>query len=500
MVTLSPEARKALAKVNTLYDGLHRRRTEIERFEAYFAGKHPLAYATNEWRNLHQDRYRNFSDNWCGVVGRAPADRTELIGIRLGDDTEPLSDDERELWRDWEVNDGPAQSYQGFLTRSIAKRSAALVWGDPDTDEPVMTWEHPSQVIVEYDPTTRRRRTTLKAWLEDDKEFATLYTPDSVWKFERNRVAGSVVNGQTASGLVVAGSMGTMGGGWVPRENTGDETWPIPNPLKVPPVVEYMNRPMLGGDPLSDIEGTIAMQDAVNMLWAYLFVAADHASMPARVVMGQEPPKIPLLDSNGQKIGEQPVDIEALTRGRMLWLTGQSTTIGQWDPAKLDVFTQVINVAVRHVAAQTSTPIYLVHGELGNVNGETLTGLDAPLVTKVRSGQRFDQSSVRETFRLLALARGKTDVAEACRTAAVQWANPEIRSDAQVSDAALKDKQVGWAFQSILERRYGLKQTEIDHHVALKEAEADSALLTGVRDAFAPPAPVTDDAAPAAGQ
>lgn len=463
-MTLTVE--QALAKVGVLYDELVGRRSAIDRLEAYFRGEHPLAYATDEWRKLHEDRYRDFADNWCGVVGKAPADRLEVIGFRLGSDLEPLSDDERVLWRDWQVNDMDAQSAQGFLTSTIAKRSYVLVWGD-ENDEPVVTWEHPSQVVVGYEPGTRRAVAALKAWVDGDVEFATLYTSDEVWKFQRPASAGSVTNGRTQSGIYVAGKGG--GADWDAR--AGDELV-IDNPMGLVPVVEFPNQPMLGGEPLSDIAGTMAMQDAVNMLWAYLFVAADHASMPARVALGAQPPKMPILDDKGQKIGEKPIDIEALTRGRMLWLTGENAKIAQWDAAKLDVFTDTIQVAVKHVAAQTSTPIYLVHGELGNVNGETLTGLDAPLVTKVRAAHRFYQSPARGVFRRMALVRGNADVADACVTGHVQWRNPEMRSDSQVADAAVKARTVGWSFQSILERIYALPQDEIDHHVALARAEA----------------------------
>lgn len=98
-------------------------------------------------------------------------------------------------------------------------------------------------------------------------------------------------------------------------------------PLGLLPIVEFPNRPLLGDGPISDIEGTMAGQDAANLMWAYLFGAADYASMPARVVMGQGPPKVPILDANGQKVSEAPIDVEQLTRGRMLWLTGQNTTM-----------------------------------------------------------------------------------------------------------------------------------------------------------------------------
>ena len=461
----------ALEKVNKLYRRLSLRRHDVTTLERYFRGEHPLAYASPEWRKIHEARYQGFSDNWCGVVGSAPAERTELFGFRLGSDADVLSDDERILWRDWELNDGPAQASQGFLMSTVAKRSFVTVWGD-ENDEPKMTWEHPSQMIVEYDDegAGRRRESALKVWLGDDEEYATLYTATDVWKFERPSNAGEFIQMRSDSGAFVPTDISSGDGGWVPREEPG-EVWPLPHPMGRVPVVEFPNRPMLGGEPMSDIAGTMAMQDAINMLWAYLFVAGDYASMPARVVMGQQPPKVPILDANGQQIGEKPVDIEALTKGRMLWLTGDTTKIDQWAPATLDVFTDIINVAVRHISAQTRTPIYLVHGELGNVNGETLTGLDAPLVSKVRESHKFYTSPMREVFNLFALVRGNATVADACRTGVAQWKNPEVRSDAQISDAALKDKQIGWPFASILEKRYGLAQPEIQRVMEMVKAE-----------------------------
>lgn len=472
-------ADQALKKTDELHARLLARRPGISKLERYFRGEQPLTYATPEWRKVHQDRYKGFSDNWCGVVGSAPGERTELYGFRLGEDGEPVSDDEKVLWRDWEVNEGPAQSSQGFLMSTIAKRSSVMVWGDKD-DEPIMTWEHPAQVIVDYDPEVhRRRRFALKSWVADDVEYATLYTPDEVFKWQRPKTAGAILTGRTESGLHIASTSGVAlpGGGWKPRQGT-DDTWPIRNPMGRVPVVEFPNRPMLGGDPISDISGTMAMQDAVNMLWAYLFVAADYASMPARVVLGQSPPKIPVLDEDGQETGRFiPVDEEKLKNGRMLWLTGEHSSIAQWDAAKLDVFTDVINIAVRHIAAQTRTPIYLVHGELGNVNGETLVGLDAPLVSKVRETHKFSRSPIREVFSLMALARGNTKVAEACRVGDVQWKNPEVRSDSQVSDAALKDRDIGWPFAAVLEKRYGLSQPEIERVLAMVKAEQDDPYL-----------------------
>lgn len=492
-------AKQAVATVERLHKKLSRRQPDIESLENAFAGVQPLKFATQEWSKAHGERYKNFSDNWCGVVGSAPAERTGLNAFKVGADGDPISDDEKRLWRDWEVNEGPEQSSQGFQTSTVAKRSAALVWGDTN-DEPVVTWEHPSQFVVDYDPEQPRiRRYALKAWRDDDTHYAILYTPDEVWKFKRSSGVVASLTGRTETGLEVVSRGLQTGGGWSQWLPDTDDTWPLDNPLRRVPLIEFPNRPRLMHGPLSDIEGTMAMQNAVNLLWAYLFVAADFASMPARVVLGQEPPKIPVLDENGQPTGKSiPVDQEKLKHGRMLWLTGEKATIDQWAAANLEVFTDVINIAVRHVAAQTRTPIYLVHGELGNVNGETLTGLDAPLVSKVKQSQGVYQGPMREVFSLMAGVRGQTALAEACRTGQVLWKNAEVRSDAQVSDAAVKDRQVGWPFAAVLERRYGLDGPTIERIMAQVKAESEDPYLSQLAvkdenestDDAAEPAPV----------
>lgn len=461
---------EATTQTDCLASRLYRRRPEVEKSERYFRGLQPLVYASTEWKAFHNDRFATFADNWCGVVASSLAERLTVNGFRLGSSLDVVTDDEKLLAADWDRNDMGAQSSQGFLQSIIAKRSHVLVWGD-ENDEPVATWEHPAQSIVAYDiERPRLRVAALKLWIDDDTEFATLYTADEVWKFSRPVFA---LTGRTESGLYVSG-MSAAAGGWTLRDEG-----PIVNPMGVVPMVEVANRPMLGGEPISDIEGTIAMQDAINMVWAYLFAAADFASMPARVVMGQEPPKIPILDDNGQKIGEKPVDAEKLKNGRMLYLTGQNTTIGQWDSAKLDTFTDVINIAVRHVAAQSRTPIHYIVGELNNINGETLLAGETGLVKKGLEFHLFGSPPIREINRLFALVRGRNDLADACTQGRVLWADPQTRTQAQASDAALKDRQIGFSFQWIAENRYGLTPPEIERELARRQSESDS-ILAGV--------------------
>jgi len=438
-------AEAAILKVQALYECLATRRPEVEEFDRYYEGEHPLKYASPEWAEFHKGRYKGFADNWTAVVADASNERLQVTGVRAGSES-----GERELWADWLRNDMPAQSSQGFLESIIAKRSAVIVWGNSD-DEPVSTWEHPAQVYVEYAADNPRKRLyALKAWVDGNREFATLYEADAVWKFERQSPF-VIEDGKTKSGLYVSGT--AWGSGWEPRQASGDDTWPIANPLGEIPVVEVPNRPRLGREPLSDIAGTMAMQDAINLLWAYLFGAADHASFPARVVMGNEHPKLPVLDKDGKKVGEKPVDLKDLQHGRLLWLTGQNASIGQWDAAKLDVFTDVIEVAIGHIGGQTRTPAhyFVANKGLSNINGETLVATETPLVKKVEEFQLFSSRAMSDIFRLYAKVRGNEALADSLTTSSVQWANPAIRSEAQMADSLLKKKQIGYPLEYLLE-------------------------------------------------
>ncbi len=480
------EAEQALKIVDQLYAELSNRKTLAHREEAYYRGEQPLQFASTKWREYHADRYTKFSDNWCAPVANTANERLRLIGFRVDDDPK-RSDAEKALWRDWQLANMEAESSAGWLHGMVTSRSFVIVWGDSD-DEPVSTWERSDQVIVGYDPQfPTRRMAALKTWCDNTDEYATLYTADEVFKFERKyteSVAGrgglievppgsrgeGFFNRQTQAGLYVPGG-GAMSG-WTPRQPAGDDTWPLRNPLGVVPVVEMPNRPMLGADPLSEISGTRAMQDAINLLWAYLFNAADFASFPARVVMGQEPPKIPILDASGQKVGEKEVDLKKLSEDRILWLTGQNTKIGQWDAAKLDVFTMVIETAVSHIAAQTRTPPHqmLLGKGLVNVSADGMKAAAEGQVMKVKEMQLFLTPPTREWFRLNALVRDDKALADKCRTGATQWKDAENHSDAQLSDALVKLGTIGFPFEWLAEK-YGLGETELTRVMAMRDRQ-----------------------------
>jgi hypothetical protein len=461
------DAIAAQALTHKLYQRLVYRRPEIQKQEDYYRGKQPLMFASDEWAKFHADRYKGFSDNWCGPVANAASERVAVTGLSLPGAT-GFSPEERALLADWRRNEMDAQQSQGVLTSVIAKRSHIMTWSDPaEPGVPLVTWEHPAFCEIEYDDEHPRiRKAALRSWRNDDTEFATLYTAGNVWKWYRPVMQRSDTGEPKAE---QDRQTALSNGGWMPRE-VAAEAWPEVNPLGVVPIVEVPNRPMLRGEPLSDIAGVMAMQDAINLLWAYLFNAADHASMAARVVTGTDIPKTPVLDANGQKIGERPVKLDDLAKGRLLWLTGDAK-IDQWDAAKLDVFTAVVEIAIGHVSAQTRTPAnYLMTtGGFSNISGDTLKALAVGLVNKVREFHLFAAPAIRETFRLMALVRGEAAVADQCRSATVNWHDPENHSESQQADAFQKDIASGLPMQWALAKRYGLAPDEVSDVMALVE-------------------------------
>jgi hypothetical protein len=486
------DAIEALRMVNRLYARLQGRRPFIQKTEDYYAGKQPLSVATEEWRKVNAARYAGFSDNWCRPVVDAENERIRHTGIKLGDDTTAS----KKVWNQWLLNDMEAQSSQGFVTTLAASRSFVLVWGDDD-DQPVNSWEHPASVEVEYDWGNRRRRVAaLKTWADDRFEYANLYTAEHVWKFERDRASSaSVLDSQAAQSRVIVGG----DGGWAAREIPG-ERWPLAHPLGAVPIVEIPNRPVLGGDPISEIEGVMPMQDAVNLMWAYLFVAADYASMDARVITGQEPPKIPVLDSNGVKVGEKVVEMKDLQEKRFLWLTGEHAKIDSFPAARLDQFTEVISMAVGHIASQTRTPptqLVTING-MSNVNGEGLKASEIGLVKKTLEFQTFATPAIREVHRLNALAMGDRALAEQVRKASIVWANPEIRSEAQLADALTKKKAIGYPLEYLMELD-GMDPYDIERVLTMREKELEdpqiAAAMRGLDDSAGVPGAVRDAAA-----
>lgn len=451
---------EALRLVDILETELRNRRWEIDRNEAYYRGRQPLQYASDQFRKYHGDRYREFSDNWVQVVSDAPVERLTVMGVKPSGMTEA----DKESWRVWQMNALDADSQLGFLGAVNSGRSFVLVWGNPDDPEtPEVTFEDASQCIVMYQPgSRRRRRAALKRWEDGGFDYATLYLPDEVWKFQRAHLS-------TPRKSMVMLDADTEMDGWQSRD-TGYEPNPQVNPMGCVPMVELPNKPMLTSDPIPDITGVIAMQNAVNLIWAQLFTASDYASFPQRIVLGAERPVVPILDDKGLVVGERPVDLERFAVDRVAFFTGDDVKIDEWSAANLEAYTGVIETAVGHIAAQTRTPAHYLIGAMTNISGDALLAAETGLIKRVEEKQLWFGQALREVFALIALAQDNEAKARAVQGGTVLWHDAESRSQTQLADSLLKLKTIGFPFE-FLASRYGLTPTEVADLLKMKEKE-----------------------------
>lgn len=452
---------QALALVGLLEDELRRRRPDIETFTQYYEGEQPLKFASDQFKKYHGARYRDFSDNWVQVVSDSPVERLTVNGIQPAGANE--ADDES--WRVWQENALDADSQLGFLGAVNSGRSFVLVWGNPDDQStPEVTFEDASQCVIAYEPgSRRRRRAALKRWADGGVDFATLYLADEVWKFERAQI---VTSGQSPHMKDVDEELKK----WSLRAT--EDAWQ-PNPMGLVPMIELPNRPMLTRDPISDVAGVVPMQDAVNLLWSQLFTAADYAAFPQRLVLGGERPTMPVLNEEGEVIGQRPIDLEKFALDRVLFLTGENVKADEWTAANLGAYSEIIEVAVGHIAAQTRTPQHYLVGKMANLSGDALLAAETGLVKRVEEKQTWFGQALREMFRLVALAQGNDAKAKALGSGTVLWANAESRSEAQTADALLKLKQIGFPFE-YLALKYGLTPTELTTVLAMKEKELEA--------------------------
>ncbi|HEY5834991.1 phage portal protein [Streptomyces sp.] len=461
--------------VDVLAAELSARSGMVLRHDHYYRGKQPLRFASDEFRKYCADRYQGFSDNWVQPVADSPVERLTVTGVKAAGADKADAD----LWGVWQRNGLDADSQLGFLGAGNAARCFVLVWGDPDDEEtPCVTFEDASTAIVLYEPGSRRkRRAALKSWQDGFSEYATLYLPEEVWKFERPLSRGDGKSPQMAEADAVMDS-------WEPRD-IEEEPNPQPNPMGVVPMVELPNRPLLASDPISDIAGTIAMQDAINLLWAQLFTAADYASLAQRIVIGAELPKIPILDAQGQKVGEKPVDMAKFVQERILWFENPATKVESWPAATLTAYTDIIEVAVGHIAAQTRTPQHYLIGRMANLSGDALIAAETGLVKRCQEKQLWFGQALREVFELIALARDENGKARALRGGEMLWADTQSRNIAQLTDSLLKLKQIGFPFE-FLALRFGLTPTEVADLMLMREREAELDPVSAIMNAAGP--------------
>lgn len=411
--------------LSVLEDRLDAQADEIAVYDGYYEGRHRMAFATSRYREQFGSLFDHLSDNWCEIVVDAPVERLKVEGIRFGDE----QDADADAWKIWQANSLDADSVMAH-TEAVKDGRSYLLVAPPDADSEYaqITVEHGSQVIVAHAAGNRRvRLAALKRWLDDSGYLmATLYLSDSIHKWRSEKPMRSDSFGQTS---------------WVRRaEDPGGA-----NPLGVVPIIPLYNNPTMLGGGRSELLPAMPLQDAINKELADMIIASEFAAFPQRVMMGVEVPKDP-------ETGQTLPGVEMKAAISRLWaFESPDARIGEFAAADLKNYTAAIDMLISHLAAQTRTPPHYLMGQIVNASGDALKAAETGLVAKVRRKQLDFSDSWEEAIRLAFLVKGDAKRGKAT-DAEVIWADPENRSEAEITDAALKQQMLGVPLDMLWER------------------------------------------------
>jgi Phage portal protein, SPP1 Gp6-like len=463
--------RTALDWRDVLLRRLSAQAARVALYDDYYDGMQRLQFTTAKYREAFGGLFGAFADNWCQIVVDAAVERLRIVGFQVGG--EPSAD----AWGIWQRNGLDVESV--IAHTEAGKCGQAFLLVAPNGGEPLITVEHASQMVVATDPGDRGRRlAALKHWDgEDGFLYLTLYLPEVVLRFE--------APSDTVRGLAPIE--------WQPRSDVDPET---PNPLGVVPVIPLENKPGLLGAPHSDLEPALSLQDAVNKLCSDMVIASEYGAFPQRVITGWQVPTDP---ATGEPLLDRTELKAAMSR---LWTFAKPDVKATSLPAAdLSNFTNAIEMFIQHLAAQTRTPPHYLLARLVNTSGDALSVAEAGLVSKCRAKQLFFSDAWEEAVALALTAAGTgTDKAD-CETI---WSNPERQTPAQLTDAALKKRQLGLPLEVIwLELGYTPQQIESmaelevsQREQALADIAAAAAAKVTERLQGAPPTQQTQPPAP----
>jgi hypothetical protein len=440
-------------------DAMDKRTAQATKLERYADGDHPIPNLVTASKAINAYRFvMELADtNWPSLIVDSVVERLEIQGMRLGDDE--LNKQVWEIWQENCLDEDSSLAHQSGLTTS---RAFAIVWPSATLGGiPEITVEHISACIVQYAPGSRHRRlAALRRWVDGEDQYATLYRPEGVYKFEK--LAKRRANGATIRGA----------DGWERREVLG-ETWPLANPFgaRIPVVEIAFNRdlrPSTYGRAAGEFEKNTGHIDRINFATFAQIVAMTWSGFPMRALIGE-----PILrDDDGNAL--KPFDVSA---DRIVQLENPDAKLVQLPEADLDNYGKAIDRYVHQLAAITKTPAHYLLGQLVNISADAIRASEAGLVSKSRRHRRGAGEAWEEVSRLACIAKGIDLSGTSAASAETIWSDLESRSMAERADAATKLKDI-LPWQALASKVLGASPQEIDEWETMRASDGLTSLLS----------------------
>lgn len=427
------------------------RRIYYELYQRYYEGDQRLAFASEKFRNAFGRVFGRFSDNVCGTVVDALADRLEIKGFCVkgaaeGETDDTLQADIQEIWDDNELE---LQSNELHTQVLAAGDDYVFVGPHPDDDRmPVFYPQLPQEVTVRYnteDPC--KIDWAAKCWLDEDLGLTRLnmYYPGGTERYVARQ----------------RGQMPTKAAAFQHYEEPG-QPWPIPNPWGIVPVFPFANHKILGRFGRSELKNVVPLQDALNKTLIDLLVTTEFQAFPQRYVIGMEPP-INATTGKAELPWDPGVD-------RVWVMANEAAKAGQFDAAQLAQFIQVTDSIRLECARVSGTPLHYFLTITDPPSGEALKTLESRLIKRAKDRQKcFGPRWAKAMEFALMIKRGETKPSVRLKT---EWQDPAPRSEKEHTEVQLNKKELGVPKSRLL-KELGYTDKEVEDFK--KENEEESA-------------------------
>ncbi len=411
----------------------------------YFSGRHPTAVSPSSATGALGNLLLAMTYNRCAPVVDAIADRLTVTGFRdaAGNGN---ADAVMDLWnanrmdkREGEVNQEALTSGDGYV----------IIWPDPTSGVPTIWPQDAAAMRVFYDDerpgliqlATKLWRTT------DDYLRLNIYLPDRLEKYiTRNKYKTGLPQGPSA---------------FIEYQPDGDLMWPLvydwyrPNVPSIP-VFHFANNARTGRYGVSELQGVVPLQDALNKAVTDLMKGSELGGHPQKWASGVDQNTV----DDAVIVGVDRVIASARTDARF----------GNFDPTNLAQLIAVVNQFDMMIARTARIPVHYLALSGDFPSGEALKTAESPFVRKIEDRQ-VAFGNVWEDAMILALRMSGIELAFQLE---VVYESAEPRSDREAAELAALWTQAGMPLPSIL-RELGKSDEEIAAVMADLDANMERA-------------------------
>lgn len=441
------------ALFNALKSTLLKSRKETKLLNDYYEGMHrleQLGLAIPE-----ELKHFTVAVNWPRVTVDALEHRLDVTGFRMPG-TEAA---DKSLWDIWQYNNMDERAGFAHIDALALKRSYVCVGTNSEHREfPLISVESPAEMIAARDPRTHRVTSALRLYgktLYGQDQRATLYLPNrTLWLRMDER------------------------GRWV------DEFDPDEHDLGAPPVVALVNRNRATRPTGSIAEGVSEMTDIIPI--------ADSASRGlTNAQLAQETVATPQKFALGMAMEDftDPVTGALVPKweayfGSVWASANKDAEIGQLPSADLSNFETMINVYSRVASGIAGLPIE--YFGLNTNNPPSAEGQRAGETRLIKRAERRQTSfgSSWESVQRLVLRFRDGEWSNDARRMETLWRDAGTPTQSQVTDAIVKEYQVGLTDWETAQESLGRSPETIERMKARRNADSVSAMGYAVQAAI----------------